>query len=58
MKSETIQSLLKAAKTLAEKSEQKSSEESEKLALAAKHLTKAATNVQELLTAFTEPSSS
>ncbi len=58
MKAETIQSLLEAAKTLAEKSKQNSSEESEKFALATKHLTKAATDVQQLSTIFTEPSSS
>ena len=61
MKSETIQSLLEAAKTLAEKaekSEQKSSEEAEKFALAARHLTKAATDVQQVSVTFTESSSS
>ena len=58
MKSETIQSLLKAAKELADKSKQNSSEGAEKLALAARHLTKAATDVHQLAEKFTESSSS
>ena len=58
MKSETIQSLLEAAKTMAEKSKQNNSEEAEKFALAARHLTKAATDVHQLAPTFTEPSSS
>lgn len=58
MKSETIQSLLKAAEALAEKSKESSSEESEKFALAARHLTKAATDVHQLAEKFTESSSS
>ena len=58
MKSETIQSLLEAAKELADKSKQNILEEAEKLALAARHLTKAATDVHQLAEKFTDPPSS